>query len=407
MTATITERPLSTLRVGDQVECLRMGRWEPATVEEAPCGCHVDVKFADAARTNRYATTPDTGGEARIRWPQQPQLPVYDIDTSLALTERLRAFDASGIRSRDRVKVTLLSRPRSGSAMQQSEYSGDTVWTFASVDRRDAERTFLLDGQVGGEPVQRWVADIAPWHEPEDVSHGETAPEWPTVGEHVQFEHAGAMVYGVVDDIPVDRTNPDMRFCVRTVNHGRLYPRLDDMFQPDPLEWAQALHSDDPVVARQINAITEAQARIDATASAKAEFLNLVQEVASRTANDEEWCEVADSGLAKLGLTRVRAIEDVGWSVDVRVTLERELDEDDVAEMLADHFDVGEYDEVSANSVSITGTADITVSGTCYEVEEGSCVCDGIDRFEIREQMPTWARDLSFDYDEVTCDNDN
>ena len=405
MTDTITERSLAQARVGDQVECMIGGVWTPGTVAEAPCGCHVDVRFADRENTIRFATD----NTERIRWQQPPSSEVDEIPTwdgENTRPQRLAAFDAAGIEFGDRVRVTMFSRQHSGGALQRAEYNPEGEWTLDSVDRNDSNRTFHIRGHLLGEQVARWVANIERWAEP--VSHGETPPDWPQVGEHVRIALDDGFTFGVVEAIPANRE--EQRFQVATATHGRLYPLRSVMSLPDPLEWAQAVRSEDPEAQRLATAIADTQARIDAAAVERRRFLDRVQEVASRTANDEDWCGVADAGLAKLGLTRLHALpdtEDVGWSVDVTLDVDRELDTDEAAEMLADHFEI-DTDEVDVSrGVTISGTVTVTVNGVLDEMPEGECICGHIGRNQIREALPDWARGLSFDHYEVTCDNDN
>jgi hypothetical protein len=240
-------------------------------------------------------------------------------------------------------------------------------------------------------------------------SHRETgfAP-----GDRVEFEFAGITVTGTVVQEIEER--PD-RVQVQTDAHGLLFPLVAEVHRQDPEVWARSLTIDNPLYERAqdlIREIEQARARkADAEERRKA-FLTEVETIASRVANEEEWCPVADSGMAALGLTRQQPedeepeLENVSWTTTVTVNVSYSLDDDTAAELIANNYEL-DVDTVEIPGYNtIEGRVEITVEGTIEDVAEGSCVCSQVDTDEIRNALPDWARDEDWNEGTTYCDND-
>lgn len=125
-------------------------------------------------------------------------------------------------------------------------------------------------------------------------------------------------------------------------------------------------------------------------------------ETSQDVANEQDWCDVFDAAMERLGLPRRQPPDrDIEWHTTV--TLSGEVDDDDVRRLVRNEVGYCESIEVSQSAVV---TVEVRVEGT-REGPDGSCICDQIDTEDITANLPDWASDWDIeDEGTIYCEHD-
>ena len=151
-------------------------------------------------------------------------------------------------------------------------------------------------------------------------------------------------------------------------------------------------------LAQQIERV---QAQIATDRREWGDWITFAIERSAEVADDNEWCEVYDRTMERLGLPP-RSPQEVEVDWRCVVTLRQEVDDDDVERLVRNQ--IGNHESITV-STSAYVDVEVEVTGSTTATD-GDCVCGSVDDEDIRANLPSWAESWDIeDGGSVSCDN--